>query len=96
MRTTSAEVIVTFAVTPRARALLRRWQADPARPLVPRTAMRHTTHVLYELKPSGARTSPAAGYGTRVRLRASARSRPDKGCRAADEGLAALRSACGR
>jgi hypothetical protein len=53
MQTTSTEVVVTFAVTPRARELLGRWQADPARPYVPRTVMRHTTRVLYELAPSG-------------------------------------------
>jgi hypothetical protein len=49
METTAREVIHTFAVTPEARALLRRWQADPARPHVPRLVMRHTSKVLYEL-----------------------------------------------
>ncbi|HEX9540391.1 MAG TPA: hypothetical protein VGA04_19700 [Streptosporangiaceae bacterium] len=52
METTSREVIVTFAVTSRARALLQQWRADPARPDVPRTVMRHTTRVLYGLEPS--------------------------------------------
>jgi hypothetical protein len=52
METTSKEVIATFAVTPRARALLSQWQTDPVRPQVPRTVMRHSTRVLYELEPS--------------------------------------------
>lgn len=52
MQTTSGEVVVTFAVTPRARTLLERWQTDPVRPHVPRMVMRHTTRVLYELKPT--------------------------------------------
>jgi hypothetical protein len=52
MQTTSAEVIATFAITPRARNLLRRWQEDPARPQVPRVVMRHTTRALYELDPA--------------------------------------------
>ncbi len=52
METTSREVIVTFAVTPRAKALLRQWQADPARAHVPRRVMRHTARVLYRLDPS--------------------------------------------
>lgn len=60
METASAEVIATFAVTPRARALLRRWQADPARPHVPRMVMRHTTRVLYDLGPSGIEATCAA------------------------------------
>lgn len=47
--TSSDEVIVTFAVTSRARALLRRWQADPERPHVARTVLRHTAKVLYQL-----------------------------------------------
>jgi hypothetical protein len=52
METTSAEVITTFAVTPRARALLRQWQEDPARPHVPQMVLGHTTRVLYQLEPS--------------------------------------------
>jgi hypothetical protein len=52
MDTTSQEVINTFAVTDRARALLRRWQEDPARPQVAPTVLRHVTRVLYELEPS--------------------------------------------
>lgn len=51
MQTTSAEVITTFAVTPRARELLRRWQADQARQLVPRIVMPHVTRALYSLDP---------------------------------------------
>lgn len=51
METTSDEVIATFAVTPRARELLRRWQEDPGRPQVARTVLAHTTKVLYELEP---------------------------------------------
>jgi hypothetical protein len=53
MQTTSKEVIATFAVTPRTRALLRQWQTDPDRPHVPRTVLGLTTRVLYELEPSG-------------------------------------------
>ncbi|MBV9383675.1 MAG: hypothetical protein JOY82_24305 [Streptosporangiaceae bacterium] len=60
MQTTSAEVVATFAVTPRARALLRRWQTDPARRHVPRMVMRHTTRVLYELEPAGIEATCAA------------------------------------
>jgi hypothetical protein len=52
METTSQEVIATFAVTPRARALLRQWQADSHRPHVPRLVLGHTTRVLYQLAPS--------------------------------------------
>jgi hypothetical protein len=52
MQTTSAEVITTFAVTPRARELLRRWQDNDARQQVPRVVMRHVTRVLYRLEPS--------------------------------------------
>jgi hypothetical protein len=52
METTSAEVIATFAVTPRARALLHRWQEDPRRPQVAHTVLAHTTKVLYQLEPS--------------------------------------------
>lgn len=52
MDTTSDEVIETFAVTPRAQALLRRWREDPARPQVSRAVLEHTTHVLYELEPA--------------------------------------------
>jgi hypothetical protein len=52
MDTTSHEVISTFAVTDRARALPRRWQEDPARPQVAPTVLRHVTCVLYELEPS--------------------------------------------
>lgn len=51
-QTTADEVIATFAVTPRARSLLRRWQDDPARAHVPRMVMRHATRVLYELGPA--------------------------------------------
>lgn len=51
--TVSAEVIATFAVTPGARALLRHWQDDPARPHVPRIVLGHTTRVLYQLRPCG-------------------------------------------
>jgi hypothetical protein len=50
--TTSNEVIETFAVTARARALLRQWREDPARPQVARTVLGHTTRVLYQLEPS--------------------------------------------
>jgi hypothetical protein len=53
MHTTADEVVVTFAVTPRARELLRRWRTDPARPQVPRVVMAHTTRVLYALDPAG-------------------------------------------
>jgi hypothetical protein len=52
MQTTSAEVITTFAVTPRARELLRRWQDDEGRRQVPRVVMRHVTRALYRLRPS--------------------------------------------
>jgi len=51
VETTAAEVIATFAVTPQARALLRRWQLDPARPQVTRTVLAHTARTLYELSP---------------------------------------------
>jgi len=59
-QTTSAEVVVTFAVTPRTRALFRRWKADPARPHVSRTVMRHTTRVLYDLAPADIEATCAA------------------------------------
>lgn len=49
MKTTSDEVIETFAVTPRAQELLRRWTQDPVRPHVPRAVLRHSTTVVYEL-----------------------------------------------
>jgi hypothetical protein len=52
METTAKDVIATFAVTPRAQALLRRWQGDTTRPHVTRTVLEHTTRVLYELEPS--------------------------------------------
>jgi hypothetical protein len=52
MKTTSYEVIATFAVTVRAQALLRRWQTDPVRPHVPRAVMGHTTSVVYSLTPA--------------------------------------------
>lgn len=52
VQTTSAQVIDTFAVTPRARDLLRRWQTDPARRDVPRIVMRHTTCALPGLTPA--------------------------------------------
>lgn len=52
METTSREVIDTFAVTPRTRALLRQWQADPRRPQVPRTVLGHVSRVMYELTPT--------------------------------------------
>ena len=51
METTAQEVIATFAVTPRARALLRQWRDDPARPQVSRTVLGHTTRALYDLEP---------------------------------------------
>jgi hypothetical protein len=51
METTAQEVIATFAVTPRARSLLRQWREDPARPEVSRTVLGHTTRALYELEP---------------------------------------------
>jgi hypothetical protein len=60
MRTTSTEVIGTFAVTARAQLLLRRWQADPVRPQVPRVVMRHTTAALYELEPGGIESACAS------------------------------------
>jgi hypothetical protein len=53
MHTTADEVVATFAVTPKARELLRRWQTDPARPHVPRVVLAHTTRVLYTLDPAG-------------------------------------------
>jgi hypothetical protein len=53
METTAGDVIATFAVTPRTRALLHRWQTDQARPHVPRTVLGHTTRALYDLEPSG-------------------------------------------
>jgi hypothetical protein len=52
MKTTSQEVVATFAVTSRAQALLHRWQTDPARPHVSRTVMAHTTIAVYDLNPS--------------------------------------------
>jgi len=52
MQTTAAEVIATFAVTPQARKLLRRWQADQARPQVPPVVMRHVMRTLYTLEPA--------------------------------------------
>jgi hypothetical protein len=52
MDTTSDEVIATFAVTARARALLQQWREDPARPQVVRTVLGHTTRTLYQLQPS--------------------------------------------
>jgi len=61
MQTTSAEVITTFAVTPRARELLRRWQADQARQQVPRVVMRHVTRALYRLEPAHIEAACAAG-----------------------------------
>lgn len=51
MQTTSAEVITTFAVTMRARELLKRWQADQARQHVTRIVMPHVTRALYGLEP---------------------------------------------
>jgi hypothetical protein len=51
METTSAEVIATFAVTPRARGLLRRWQEDSGHPQVARTVLSHITKSLYALQP---------------------------------------------
>jgi hypothetical protein len=51
VETTAREVIDTFAVTPWARTLLQRWQADSA-PLVPRIVLGHAARVLYELEPS--------------------------------------------
>jgi hypothetical protein len=52
MQTSPQEVIDTFAVTSRARALLRQWRSDHAHPQVPRIVMRHVTKALYELQPS--------------------------------------------
>ncbi|MGH3398201.1 MAG: hypothetical protein ACRDPO_26285 [Streptosporangiaceae bacterium] len=52
MQTTAAEVSATFAVTPRARELLHRWQADPLRPQVPPVVLAHATRVLYDLDPA--------------------------------------------
>jgi hypothetical protein len=60
MQTTSAEVIATFAVTPRARELLRRWQADKERRQVPHVVMRHVTRALYRLEPSHIEAACAA------------------------------------
>jgi hypothetical protein len=57
VETTSREVIATFAVTPRTRALLRQWQDDPRRPQVPRTVLGHVTRVLYELSPAAIEAS---------------------------------------
>jgi len=51
VETTSAEVIATFASTPRAVSLLRRWQEDPDRPRVARAVLAHNTKTLYELEP---------------------------------------------
>ena len=51
VETKAREVIATFAVTSAARTLLRRWQADAARPQVPRIVLRHTARVLYQLEP---------------------------------------------
>jgi len=52
MDTTSDEVISTFAVTARARALLRQWREDQYRPRVARAVLAHTTRALYELEPA--------------------------------------------
>jgi hypothetical protein len=60
MQTTADEVVATFAVTPRARALLERWRSDPARPQVPRVVLRHVTRVLYELSPAAVEAACAA------------------------------------
>jgi hypothetical protein len=60
VETTSEEVIATFAVTPRARALLRRWQEDPDRPQVARMVTAHTTKVLYRLRPADIEATCAA------------------------------------
>ena len=60
MDTASDEVIATFAVTSRARALLRQWREDPARPQVARTVLAHTTRALYRLDPSGVEAACAA------------------------------------
>jgi hypothetical protein len=60
MQTTAGEVVTTFAVTPRARALLQRWRSDPARPQVPQVVLRHTTKVLYELTPAAVEATCAA------------------------------------
>jgi hypothetical protein len=60
MHTTADEVVATFAVTAMARALLRRWKTDPARPHVPRVVMAHTTRVLYSLDPAGVEAVCAA------------------------------------
>jgi hypothetical protein len=51
METTAREVMETFAVTARARELLRQWHDDPARRQVPHIVLGHTTRVLYELEP---------------------------------------------
>jgi hypothetical protein len=55
--TTAAEVVATFAVTPRARTLLHRWQADPGRQHVVRAVLAHATRRLYELDPPGIEAS---------------------------------------
>jgi hypothetical protein len=60
VETTSEEVIATFAVTPRARALLRRWREDPDRPQVARLVTAHTTRVLYRLRPADIEATCAA------------------------------------
>jgi hypothetical protein len=60
MQTTSAQVINTFAVTPRARDLLRRWQDDPARSHVPRVVMAHIARNLYGLAPADVEAACAA------------------------------------
>jgi hypothetical protein len=52
MHTTADEVVATFAVTPVACELLRRWRTDPARPQVPLVVLAHTTKVLYALDPA--------------------------------------------
>jgi hypothetical protein len=52
VETTSREVTATFAVTARARALLRHWQEDPDRPQVAGMVTAHTTRVLYRLQPA--------------------------------------------
>ncbi len=59
VETTSEEVTATFAVTPRARALLRRWQEDPGRPQVARMVTAHT-RVLYRLRAADIEVTCAA------------------------------------
>lgn len=59
-QTSSAQVIEVFAVTPRARELLRRWREDPARQQVPRAVLGHTARVLYELAPAAVEAACAA------------------------------------